>query len=76
MYQMYAYAKKYKTSEIWLLYPANEEMRDHSRISFKSDDDVNVQLFFVDVARIEESLFVLRNILMEETKDDKARKLG
>lgn len=63
MYQMYAYSKKYQTSEIWLLYPINEEMRDHSEISFSSMDGVNVKLFFVDVAHIEESLTALRNML-------------
>ena len=56
MYQMYAYSKKYKTPEIWLLYPVNEEMRSHQDISFDSNDGVNVRIFFVDVANIEESL--------------------
>ena len=56
MYQMYAYSKKYETSEIWLLYPVNSEMRGHSDISFDSNDGVNVRLFFVDVANIEKSL--------------------
>ena len=56
MYQMYAYAKKYKTSEIWLLYPVNDEMRSHQDISFISDDGVNVRLYFVDVANTETSM--------------------
>lgn len=60
MYQMYAYSKKYNTPEIWLLYPVNPEMRDHQDISFDSDDGVNVRLFFVDVANIENSLRDLR----------------
>ena len=64
MYQMYAYSKKYKTPEIWLLYPVNEEMRDHEQISFASDDDVNVRVFFVDVADIEESLQTLKTHLI------------
>ena len=64
MYQMYAYAKKYKTSEIWLLYPVNEEMREHSEISFNSNDDVNVKVFFVDVANIETSMLALREQLL------------
>ena len=64
MYQMYAYAKKYETPEIWLLYPINEEMRDHQDISFKSDDGVNVRVFFVDVANIETSLQLLRKRLL------------
>ena len=61
MYQMYAYAKKYRTSEIWLLYPVNPEMRDHTDIAFRSDDGVDVRLFFVDVANIEDSLRDLRS---------------
>jgi 5-methylcytosine-specific restriction enzyme subunit McrC len=61
MYQMYAYAKKYRTSEIWLLYPVNPEMRDHTDIAFRSDDGVDVRIFFVDVANIEDSLLDLRS---------------
>ena len=64
MYQMYAYAKKYKTSEVWLLYPVNNDMREHLDISFHSDDDVDVRLFFVDVSDVEESLKKLRNKLI------------
>ena len=64
MYQMYAYSKKYGTPEIWLLYPVNEEMRSHPGISFDSYDDVNVKLFFVDVADIETSLQSLREKLL------------
>ena len=63
MYQMYAYSKKYKTPEIWLLFPVNEEMRNHESISFDSDDGVNVRVFFVDVADIEESLQTLKTQL-------------
>ena len=64
MYQMYAYAKKYKTSEIWLLYPVNPEMRSHPDISFDSDDGVKVSLFFVDIANIRTSLLSLRERLV------------
>ena len=62
---MYAYSKKYSTPEIWLLYPLNEEMRSHPEISFDSYDGVNVRLFFVDVANIEESLLMLRAQMMK-----------
>ena len=64
MYQMYAYSKKYDTPEIWLLYPVNEEMRNHADISFDSYDGVNVRLFFVDVANIEYSLQSLKEQLI------------
>lgn len=60
MYQMYAYSKKYKTSEVWLLYPLNEDMRNHTPIEFYSGDNTYVRLFFVDVANIEDSLKELK----------------
>lgn len=66
MYQMYAYSKKYETSEIWLLYPTNDEMRGHSEIRFDSGDGTTVQVFFVDVANIEESLEQLKRKLAEK----------
>ncbi|ESL03215.1 hypothetical protein GCWU000282_02089 [Catonella morbi ATCC 51271] len=56
MYQMYGYSKKYGTSEIWLLYPVNDAMRDCGTIKFDSGDGVTVSLFFVDVANIEKSM--------------------
>ena len=63
MYQVYAYAKKYEnkfeTPEVWLLYPVTNEMRDHPKISFYSDDGVNARVYFVDVADIENSLLSL-----------------
>jgi 5-methylcytosine-specific restriction enzyme subunit McrC len=56
MYQMYAYAKKYKTDEIWLLYPINNDMIDVGSIKFTSDDSVVVRVFFINVSNINESL--------------------
>jgi 5-methylcytosine-specific restriction enzyme subunit McrC len=64
MYQMYAYAKKYGTPEVWLLYPSSDEMRDWTGITYSSDDGVCVRVFFVDVARAGESLTILRRLLM------------
>lgn len=60
MYQMYAYSKKYKTSEIWLLYPINDEMRNHIEIVFdagESERNTVVRVFFIDLdpAKIEDS---------------------
>ncbi|MFW5677833.1 MAG: McrC family protein, partial [Acetivibrio ethanolgignens] len=66
MYQMYAYSKKYGTSEIWLLYPVNDAMRNHEQIVFDSGDGAMVSLFFVDVAHIEESLSVLFEKLQKD----------
>ena len=61
MYQMYAYSKKYKTSEIWLLYPLNNEIKEHSEISFNSGDGTTVNIHFVDLENIQSSLEVLRD---------------
>jgi 5-methylcytosine-specific restriction enzyme subunit McrC len=62
MYQMYAYSKKYETSEIWMLYPVNDEMRNSDSIRFDSGDGTIVNLFFVDVANIEDSLLALKEL--------------
>lgn len=60
MYQMYAYAKKYEnediTPEVWLLYPANEEMKSDQIIEFSDDDGVSVKVFFVELEQIEDSM--------------------
>ena len=66
MYQMYAYSKKYRTSEIWLLYPINGDMRNHAPISFDSGDGTTVKIHFVDVANIEENLNELKDKIMFE----------
>lgn len=69
MYQMFAYAKKYNTSDIWLLYPVTEEMKNSKDIVFHSygpDGDVTVSVFFVDVVDIEKSLVKLREKLEVE----------
>lgn len=56
MYQMYAYSKKYKTSEIWVLYPLNDEMRNHPEIKFESGDGTSVKLHFVDLVNIQRTM--------------------
>lgn len=61
MYQMYAYSKRYKTPEIWLLYPVNDEMRGRSEIGFDSGDGTKVRVHFVDVTRTEENLEELKS---------------
>lgn len=61
MYQMYAYSKKYTSSEIWLLYPLNDEMKEHSEISFNSGDGTTVNIYFIDLEHIQNSLETLRD---------------
>ena len=60
MYQMYAYSKKYNTSDIWLIYPVNDEVRDLPQLSFEAiKDEVKktiVKVFFIDLANYSNSL--------------------
>ena len=53
MYQMYAYSKKYGKNEynpeVFLLYPLNNEMRNHSPIDYNDDDGVKVHIRFIDL---------------------------
>jgi len=61
MYQMYAYSKKYNTSEIWLLYPINFEMQNHLPIKYHSEDKTTVTIYFIDLLNIDENLIRLGN---------------
>ena len=58
MYQMYAYSKKYKAQNVWLLYPITEEIRKYGeekdKIKFVSETDKNesdrttIRVHFID----------------------------
>ena len=54
MYQMYAYSKKYKANEVWVLYPRVNELEN--RIIEFRDEDTKIHIFFVDVSEIEKSI--------------------
>lgn len=57
MYQMYAYAKKYEAEKVIVIYPMNPEMeRYEDSISFRSEDNVDVNLFLIDLINIEDSI--------------------
>lgn len=70
MYQMYAYSKKYETSEIWILYPMNDEMRDYKEIKFASGDGTIVRIHFVDVTNIEDNLNGLKRKIGDAVRND------
>ena len=63
MYQMYAYAKKYEKvgiiPEVYVIYPKTKDMIETKY--FESNDGVKVNIFFIDLANIEESLNELKN---------------
>ena len=49
MYQMYAYQKKYDAQKVMLLYPTSDSISADKRITFKSDDGVDVEVKFIDL---------------------------
>ena len=65
IYQMYAYAKKYEengiTPEIYVIYPKTKDMIETKY--FESNDGVKVNIFFIDLANVEESLEELKNMI-------------
>ena len=60
MYQMYAYQKKYKAKNVTLIYPMTDVVPYTSEISFDSGDGVTVNVKFVDLFDIKNSI---KNIL-------------
>ncbi|MCC0682614.1 McrC family protein [Clostridioides sp. ES-S-0005-03] len=71
MYQMYAYSKKYNANKIIIIYPYNYEAKkilscgDYSILFFKSYDGVNVQIYFFDIEKTEDSLYELHKIISD-----------
>lgn len=75
MYQMYAYFKKYAYEkqdfehEVWLIYPITNDFEEGQVIRFESNDQVKVNIFFVDCYRIEESIEKLITYVNKEDGD-------
>lgn len=55
MYQMYAYSKKYDADCIVLLYPHSENI-SRSEIKYASDDNVRVDVSFIDLRNADSSI--------------------
>lgn len=55
MYQMYAYAKKYNTSEVWLIYPYHPEVEGLDNIEYSAfvgeKEPITVHVFFIDLSK-------------------------
>ena len=60
MYQMYAYSKKYRASDIWLLYPESKEVDASQTLMFESIFNevlpTRIHLYFVNLKEIEMSM--------------------
>jgi len=67
MYQMYAYAKKYEADRIVLLYPYSDRI-SRTDIGYASNDNVKVDVRFVDLRNPDESLSELLSEVTEALK--------
>ncbi len=56
MYQMYAYHKKYGAENVTLIYPMTEKISTMRDIYFRSEDEVNIRVRFVDLFDVKNSL--------------------
>lgn len=56
MYQMYAYQKKYNAENVTLIYPSTDAVADSQEISFDSGDGVKVNVKFVDLFDVKNSI--------------------
>lgn len=66
MYQMYAYCKKYKAgnndiNHVYVLYPLSEGFENLNAQVFKSNDNVQLHIFFIDLNNMGKSMFELYN---------------
>ena len=57
MYQMYAYAKKHISEEVYLLYPVTKDIGTGK--AYKADDKFNVHIFFIDLFHMNDSMMRL-----------------
>lgn len=62
MYQMYAYSKKYNADGIVLLYPQSNSV-SKDEIRYVSDDNVKVEVSFIDLRNVDSSIANLISIV-------------
>jgi 5-methylcytosine-specific restriction enzyme subunit McrC len=65
LYQMYAYAKKYNSNDIFLLYPMNDSvMHLGNGMEFIYEDNIRLKVFFIDLENVQESLKGLAGMII------------
>jgi 5-methylcytosine-specific restriction enzyme subunit McrC len=64
LYQMYAYAKKYESNNIVLIYPISAYVKNFDKnIEFIYEDNIKLNIYFVDLENIEDSMKKLYEII-------------
>lgn len=68
MYQMYAYAKKYNSKEIYLLYPLGDISMQEKDLRFATDEfdgNITVNVFFVDLSDTDNNMELLSQYIVK-----------
>ncbi|MEA1913687.1 MAG: McrC family protein, partial [Campylobacterota bacterium] len=60
LYQMYAYGKKYDSSDVYLIYPKSEKFTSSIDTPFKYDDSLNLRILCFDCLNIKNNEFNIR----------------
>ena len=56
IYQMYAYNKKYESRNVTLLYPLTPNIDENKKIRFSSNDGARINVEFIDLYNVKDSL--------------------
>lgn len=63
LYQMYAYAKKYKSKNIILIYPKQVQEETKKKMNFKFEENINLNILCVDLENTDKSMKELKDII-------------
>lgn len=63
LYQMYAYAKKYNSDKIVLIYPMNKYVDKLNELKFEYENDITLNILFVNLDDINASLERLKAVI-------------
>ena len=65
MYQMYAYQKKYDSKKVVLIYPLTNQIDENNDIEYISDDGVVVNVKFVDMFNVNDSISNIARLMCD-----------
>jgi len=63
LYQMYAYAKKYNSNKVVLIYPMNKYTDKLTELKFEYEKDITLYIFFTNLEDINASLEALKELI-------------
>lgn len=64
MYQLYAYVKKYKSENLYLIYP-KDEVEKGNLYHYYEDEKLPLQVLFFDVEKLENNKDLIYNFALQ-----------